>query len=427
VIGISRSRLVVAAIVLLVPLALEPPRASDMADHIDAYVKPLVDAGQFSGCILVTQNGQVTYQRAFGMADRKRHIRNTIDTRFCIASITKSMTQALTIQMLVQKKLALTDSLSKFIPDFPRGDEITVENLFRFRAGLPHRVMDEDLENRRYTAADMVEKAKQVPLLYPPGEKSLYSSATYSVLARVLEIAGGHPFPDLLKSTIYAPAKMTETVDYEETANIPKSARGYLLQEDGMVPAPEKDYSFLVGAGSLFSTAHDLCRYFEAVLDTVYGASVTASLAGNGEIGSNGSTNGYRAFAMFSRPKGYGYVVMANVESGANDLIQRDLPALIEGKEVATPQVPTRARVKVDKATLNDYVGTYEREGSNFAIKVEKGELYAGPYRLVPVGQDRYFAYSSYGDITFLRGENSRVTSLTWNSDVWKSEWARKE
>ena len=296
----------------------------------------------------MTQNGQVTYEKAFGMADRKRHIRNTVDTRFGIASITKSMTQALTIQMLVQHKLALTDSLSKFIPDFPRGNEITVENLFRFRAGLPHRVMDEALENQRYTAADMVEKAKQVPLLYQPGEKSMYSSATYSVLARVLEIAGGQPFPDLLKSYIYAPAKMTETVDYAETADIPKSARGYVLQEDGPMLAPDKDYSFLVGAGSLFSTVHDLQRYFEAVLDTVYGASVTASLAGQGEIGSNGNTNGYRAFAMFSRPKGYGYAVVTNIESGANDLLSRDLPALIEGKEVATPEVPKRKPVKVD-------------------------------------------------------------------------------
>ena len=296
---ISRS-LLVAAVATVIAFTAGPPRASDLADRIDAYVKPLVDAGQFSGCILVTQNGQVTYERAFGLADRKRHVRNTVDTRFCIASITKSMTQALTIQMLVEHKLALTDSLSKFIPDFPRGDEITVENLFRFRAGLPHRVMDESLENRRYTAADMVEKAKQAPLLYPPGEKSLYSSATYSVLARVLEIAGGQSFPDLLKSYVFAPAKMTETVDYEETADIPKSARGYVLQEDGPMLAPDKDYSFLVGAGSLFSTVHDLQRYFEAVLDTVYGASVTASLAGQGEIGSNGNTNGYRAFAAFS-------------------------------------------------------------------------------------------------------------------------------
>lgn len=400
--------------------------APSLDQRIDAYVQPLADAGQFSGVVLVTQDGKVTYERAFGMADRKKKIRNTVDTRFCIASITKSMTQTTTIQMLVEGKLALSDSIAKFIPDFPNGKNITVENLFRFRAGIPHRVMDESMENQRYTAADMTEKAKHATFLSEPGEKSLYSSATYSVLARVLEIAGGKTFPDLLKQYVYAPAHMTETVDYEETTDIPKRAREYLLQEKGPVAAPEKDYSFLVGAGSLFTTARDLARYFEAVLDTTYGASVTASLAGNGEIGSNGSTNGYRAFAFFSRPKGYGYVVVANVESGANDLLQRDLPLLIEGKDVATPKIPTPKRAKVDTAKFADYLGNYQRDASSFAIAVKNGQLYAGPYLLMPVGEDRFYAYSSYADITFVRGEGGRVTSLSWNNDVWKSDWVRQ-
>lgn len=416
----------IAAFTLAFSLASNPPHAAELAASVDAYVEPLVQAGQFSGVILVTQNGHVTYERAFGMADRKKKIPNTVDTRFCIASITKSMTQTATIRMLVEGKFALKDSLAKFIPDFPRANEITVENLFRFRAGLPHRVMDEDLENQRYTAADMVEKAKLAPLLYPPGEKSLYSSATYSVLARVLEIAGGKPFSDLLASYVYAPALMTETVDYTQTTNIPKRAREYLLEEDGPVPAPEKDYSFLVGAGSLFSTAHDLRRYFEALLDSTYGASVTASLAGDGDAGSNGNTNGYRAFASFNRAKGYGYVVMSNLESGTNDLLQRDLPLLIEGKDVAPAQVPRRVRVNVDASKLEDYVGTYDRDGSNFKITAEKGKLYAGRYLLMPVGEDRFFAFSNYGEVTFVRGEGGRVTSLTWNSEIWDSEWRRQ-
>lgn len=414
------------ALSLITLCAIHPAHGSTVTDRIDAYVEPLAAAGQFAGVILVTQDGQIAYERAFGMANRETRTPNTLDTRFCIASITKSMTQVVTIQMLVEGKLALPDSLTKFVPDFPRGDDITVEDLFRFRAGLPHRVMDESLENQRYTAADLVEKARSTALLYEPGVKSMYSSATYSVLARVLEIAGGKPFPELLRDHVFAPSQMTETIDSAETAEIPNAALGYFLEENGVAEAPAKDYSFLVGAGSLFSTAHDLRRYFEAVLDTTYGASVLASLAGDGAIGSNGNANGYRAFASFSRPQGHGYVVMSDLESGANDLLQRDLPYLIEGQPLESPRAPDRPSAQIDAGKLGDYVGAYSRDASRFEIAVKNGALYAGDRLLTPVAPDRFFAYSSYGDIHFVREADGRVSRLTWNSPVWESEWVRE-
>ena len=419
----SSWKLCAAALVALA-LAASSARAADIAEQIDAYVKPFVDAGQFSGCILAVHDGKVVYERAFGKADVERRVPNTMETRFCIASVTKSMTRALAIRLIEEKKLAPTDSIAKWIPDFPRGNEITVEMLMRHQSGIPHRVTTDAEETQRFTSAAMVEKAKRAPLEFTPGEKRVYSSTGYSVLARVLELATGKSYSALLEKCIFKPARMTGTVDFDRKRTIPQRAHEYLLQEEGAVSAPPKDYSFLVGAGSLFSTVRDVRRFCEAVLDSVYGNGVRLSLSQHGQMGANGAANGYRCFAAFDRGQGYGLVVAANLESGANDLLQRDLQLILSGKEVPAPVVPHPTPVPLDAARLNDYVGTYDMSGSAFEILVEGDHLFAGRFRLMPVGNDRFFSYGGYAEIAFFR-EGGRVTGLSWGGPAGTSEWRR--
>jgi CubicO group peptidase (beta-lactamase class C family) len=413
-----------AAALIALALAAPSARAADVAPQIDAYVKPLVDAGQFSGCILAVRDGKVVYERAFGMADVERRAPNTIDTRFCIASVTKSMTAALAIRLIDEKKLAASDSIARWISDFPRGNEITVGLLLRHQSGIPNRVTTDQEETQRTTSAAIVEKAKRAPLAFTPGEKRLYSSTGYSVLARVLELAAGKSYSSLLEKYIFKPAHMTETVDFDGKRKIPHRAHEYLLQETGLVPAPTKDYSFLVGAGSLFSTVRDVRRFCDAVLDSVYGNGVRLSLSQNGQTGANGAVNGYRCFAAFDRGEGYGLVVASNLESGANDLLQRDLPQILAGKAVPAPVVPNPTPVELDAARLNDYVGTYDMSGSTFEVLVEGDHLYAGRFRLMPIGNDRFFSCGGYAEIVFFR-EGALVTGLSWSGPVGSSEWRR--
>jgi hypothetical protein len=83
----------------------------------------------------------------------------------------------------------------------PRGDEITIEHLARHTAGIPHRVTECDEGAVPRTAADMVqlviERVERDGLLVEPGTNSVYSSAGYSVLARVLELTGGASWEEL--------------------------------------------------------------------------------------------------------------------------------------------------------------------------------------------------------------------------------------
>ena len=103
------------------------------AQKIDAYIAPFAKAGHFSGQVLVAKDGKTIYEKAFGFANSELGVRNTLDTKIGIASITKSMTSVIVRKLLEEKAIALDNTVSKFIPDFPNGDKITVEMLWRHR------------------------------------------------------------------------------------------------------------------------------------------------------------------------------------------------------------------------------------------------------------------------------------------------------
>ena len=427
----------IVCLFVLLLIALVPPQASQaswpqtssvpsLEARIDTYLQPLLKANHFSGVILIVQQDKVVYEKGFGLAHAGHNVPNRPDTRFCIASITKSMTRAIAIRLLQERKLGLQDKLSKWVPDFPKGDQITVELLLRHRSGLPHRITKPEEESLRYTPADMVEKAKQAQLVFQPGERSLYSSTGYSVLARVLELASGKTYAQLLQEHIFAPAGMKQAVDFNGETIIPHLAQEYFLDTTGLVNAPLKDYSFIVGAGSVCSTARDVYRFGEAVLDGKYGEGVKLSLTRDGVYSDNGSTNGFRCFTTIDRQKGYGFVVAANLESGANDLLGRDLPKILQGESVAPPKIPTPAIIQMTSAQLAEYVAVYKRDETEFRLRVSDNQLYGANFKFLPVGKDRFFNLGYYAEITFVRNADGTIKELEWDAPGGKSTWTRQ-
>jgi CubicO group peptidase (beta-lactamase class C family) len=182
----------------LVPLALVfvlgSPDAAEISRRIDAYAAPYANAGHLSGNLLVTIGEDVVYERSFGMANFELGVPNKPETRFNIASVTKPMTVIAYVRLAEERKIAPADKLSKYLPDFPNADAITIEHLSRHRSGIPHRVTVEGEETVPRTAADMVALAARKPLEFKPGERYSYTSGGFSVFARVLEIASGESY-----------------------------------------------------------------------------------------------------------------------------------------------------------------------------------------------------------------------------------------
>jgi CubicO group peptidase (beta-lactamase class C family) len=103
---------------------------------MDAYLRHYVDAEIFSGVVRVTKGDRVVYENAFGLADRALGVRNTLQTKFQIASLSKPITATAILLLVQDGKIALDDKLAKFVPDFPNADKITIEELLTHYSGL---------------------------------------------------------------------------------------------------------------------------------------------------------------------------------------------------------------------------------------------------------------------------------------------------
>ena len=111
-------------------------------DALDTWLEAWAEPGFLSGCLLVAQGDSVLYERCFGQANKELDIQNAPRTRFAIASVTKALHQILLARMIDAGTVTMGDKVSQWIEDFPRGDEITIEQLATHKAAIPHRVTD---------------------------------------------------------------------------------------------------------------------------------------------------------------------------------------------------------------------------------------------------------------------------------------------
>ncbi|MDX1407859.1 MAG: serine hydrolase domain-containing protein, partial [Saprospiraceae bacterium] len=183
-------------------------------DQIEAYVKPLVLSNNFAGVVSVAWQGNRVFEQAFGMADHERGGKHTIDGVFQIASVSKPFT-ATAIMMLVEEgKLRLDDPVSRFVPDFTRGADLTVHHLLTHTSGIPNinsMPVYTILEQQDNAPAGLITHFKDLPLDFEPGERYGYSNSNYNLLAFIVEQVSGMEFGDFLSTRIFAPLDMTHT------------------------------------------------------------------------------------------------------------------------------------------------------------------------------------------------------------------------
>ena len=237
---------------------------------IDAYVKPFVEMSAYSGSILIAQKGKVVFRKSYGMANYELDVPNTPQTKFHIASVSKPCTAAAILLLEERGQLSVKDPLSKYIPDYPSGDKITVHHLLTHTSGIPNVNNFPQYNNwSRFpqTPASNIEKFKDKPLLFQPGERYDYSNSNYNLLAFIIEKVAGKSYGAFLQETIFAPLGMTDTAhDGAPQAIVKNMATGYVpVGFRDLEEAPYLDWTIKTGNGSLYSTVDDLYKWDRAL------------------------------------------------------------------------------------------------------------------------------------------------------------------
>ncbi len=407
-----------------------------LEQKLDQYLKAAQEVRQFTGAVLVAQGGKVLYAKAFGMADLDKKLPNTVDTKFLIGSITKQFTATAIMQLAAQKKLHLSDPITKYLTDYPKetGDKITIRHLLTHTSGIPNFTDLPAYMPMRSTPTDpkeILKRFENMPLEFVPGAQFAYSNSGYIILGLIIEKVSGETYAGYLRKHIFDPLGMKNSgyMDYSVTP----LAIGYEPDSTGKLkPAIKVDPTVPFGAGALYSTVGDMLIWDQALygnkilsqedlkqmwtpnlenygygwlIDTIYGHN---RIWHNGAI--DGFVSGFQRFVKDSL-----CIVMFSNNGGlAEGLISANLAAIMFHQPYSIPVNKTPG--KIDPALLADYVGAYEIAPSVYRlIKREGDTLYAlrtgGPARLLyPESKDRfYYDFDNSVTLDFIRDSAGNV------------------
>jgi D-alanyl-D-alanine carboxypeptidase len=410
--------------------------------RFEAYLAPFVDTGNFTGAVLISRHGKVLLRQAYGLANYELRVPNSPSMRFHIASVSKAFTAAAILQLQENGLLTLSDPVSRFLPDFPQGDKIQLENLLTHTSGI-RDINDlpdyDDFARGPHTLPDLVAKFAGLPLQSEPGEKYSYSNSNYNLLALILEKVSGETYPDYLRRHIFGPTGMEESGhDGDAASLIPQAAAGYVpAGEKGFEKAPYLDWSTKTGNGSLYSTVDDLYRFDRAlhrelILKKATSQEYFVDGEGNRYGWYIGRRLGHRVMSAKGRSPGFTaeldrftdddltIIILSNSYSTvAQDPIAEAFAAIVFGQQPVSP--PMRA-ADVAPSVLASYEGEYQfgpdyfTPNAKFTLSPLPGCLLfqVGNNRspLVPLKPAEFLERKFFGHVTMQKDNSGGVTGL---------------
>jgi CubicO group peptidase (beta-lactamase class C family) len=328
-------------------------------------------AGAFSGAVLVANDGQLLLQQGYGMADRKRGVANTAQTRFPIASLGKMFTAVAIAQLVEQDELSFTDPIGKYALGFPPeiADKVTIHHLLTQTSGMGDAALRRrpDRPQPPRTLAGLLARIVTAPLRFRPGSRFGYSNDGFIVLGAILERLTRQRYADHVREHIFQPAGMTASdIGVYKPSQVPGMAHGYVLVDrEGRPVRPGSGQGSTAPSGSLrdndevqvgnpsgggWSTVGDLLKFAQALTrhrllgptltDAVLAGKVDTNRPGAGEdkygygfsdqringvriVGHNGGTPGYEAQLDVYPGRGDVVVMLTNQDQVLTPVIQR--------------------------------------------------------------------------------------------------------
>lgn len=389
-----------------------------ITSRLDTYIRAQVQTHQFSGAVLVTQKGQVLYDKAFGLANREWEVPNTTDTKFPICSLSKQFTAAAILQLQEQGKLKTSDPLSRYFPGYPKGDQVTLHMLLNHTSGIRECSLDP-----AWFATDpnipvarlkdsILATFKNKPYDFEPGSFWRYSNSGYLLLGFIIEQVSGDTYREYVHKNLLTKAGMTQSGLLTHDAIIPKLANGYSLLTGKWTKGEARSVEVGFSAGSIYATTHDLNRWRNALLSGKIISMESVKLmhtpnqqdrgAGYGIFVDQffnrrawqhgGAISGINTYMVDYPDSDARIIILANRDTNL-DFMPKGLAGIVFGYDVEDTRL--RKRVSPPPA-VSQFTGNYQADGMPFPINLieKEGKLYWRMHRdieLVPESASRFY------------------------------------
>jgi len=430
--------LALASAVLAAP-AEAPP--DPLAKALDTMLTGLYPKDAPGAAVIAVRDGRTVLRKAYGMADLELGVPLEPGMVFRIGSMTKQFTAVAVLMLVEEGKVAVSDPITKFLPDYPTGGRaITVEHLLTHTSGIKsYTDMDDFLANLRkdYAVKELIDHFKNQPMDFEPGEKYQYDNSGYFLLGAIIEKASGTGYEAFLKKRIFDVVGMPDTA-LESTSRItPRRARGYAKHGEVWENAEFLSMTQPFSAGGIVSTVDDLARWDAALYTGRLLRPETLQLAFTRHHLKSGKEIGYgygwepgqwEGFTVIQHGGGIPGFVSMGVRvperrvyvAVLSNRIADPFPAPV-AQRLATylldkPWEPKR--VAVPEPTLRDYVGVYRVDDTHtLTVTVDGGRLYTQPSggsktEALPMSDSEFFYEGSVDRLLFERDPGGKVAGL---------------
>ncbi len=249
----------------------QPADAAELQTVVDDFGKEHFLPGSVVGVWRPGQPDAVITSGYSNVADKTPM---KADDTFIIASTTKSFVGTVVLQLVAEGKISLDSTLSEFQPDFPNGENITVEQMLNMTSGIydystDPKVMAKLSKNptRVWSHKRQVAIMANNPPYFAPGQGWHYSNSNTVLLGLMIEKVTGNRLEQEIATRITEPLGLRNTFLPADASQNTTTATGYNLDEDNgtFIESPNVDPSFLWAAGAMISNLQDLKVWAQAL------------------------------------------------------------------------------------------------------------------------------------------------------------------
>lgn len=357
--------------------------------------------------LIVLDKDSIVWEESFGFSDKEKSVKVDVNTMFGIGSVTKVFTAVAALKAQEQQLWNIDNPLNQYLPFRPKGSNasnVTLRSMLYHHSGLPSDIFAGMFSEKAGDYSTVLNSLNDEYLATEPGLIRSYSNPAFSLMGLGIENVSGLSYPEYVKRNLLTPLKMNRT--HFDCRNVELS-KTYNRDGEEATDACLRD----VPAGGMYTTASDMGRWAKALLleDTLilkhesfrdmfsiqnknvpldlgdsYGLSWSRSE--KPFVGAywshTGTTLYYNASLVIAKEAGLAIAILTNSQNGDNiytlgSSILRDVAKAkgLKAKDIQKTNLGNKKKIRIVRATLENYEGTYVQPGLILPIRLKGNNL----------------------------------------------------